>query len=736
MTACYMHSKQHNSKAKHNFGSCSLACIKPAQFAPYNRAWYGKSLCVVGIFLVCACSAVCVGLNSAAFADELVAQPSATTLDQQQTPKRTLTKKDVAAMAGCVATIEGDKLVIAPQNNAADGVISKDQKKDNFGALRSVITKADAQGKTLEFRGNIYGYGDISELFKESKISTLGNINRFDVSNVTNAQLLFYKCSNLSCTFDALSNWDTSHLKSLRGMFAECSSISGTFKGLSTWNTSNVKDMSYLFLDCEKLTGSLEPLVSWNTSNVKNMRMLFCNCKNLTGSFEPLASWDTSNVTDMNNMFRECKGITGSLTPLNSWNTSNVKDMAAMFYFCESLSGVNDLSNWDISNVEDIVPKGLKGTNYYLYPFGLKYMFGGYDVEGDGNGQNFVLNFSNKSFKDKVSTVKMFKCLRGTLVATNWRNFKLQKSDAFYPSKNGWTFGDDSEIKFTFITDDTTGLTDIDYVTTKGHYAIKPYNMTVTYKTPDGQTCTKTVTLKYARALKKPGTHNKVEKPATFDLAEQEAYRTAAQAIVQYDIDGLKKQHPNWIITDKFHVGAKLPATLPTTIDEVKDITIDLGQITIKQEHTPNSEPELTALYRLYNPYTHEHFFTAETVENDNLVRLGWKSEGSAGYVYKHGEKGGVYRLYNPSTGEHHYTMKEDEVEACVKAGWKNEGVKWFSAQNKEVTLNKLYSMYNPYEKKFYHHYTADAKEIEQMVKAGWRKEEVKWCTLPVSAVK
>ena len=145
------------------------------------------------------------------------------------------------------------------------------------------------------------------------------------------------------------------------------------------------------------------------------------------------------------------------------------------------------------------------------------------------------------------------------------------------------------------------------------------------------------------------------------------------------------------------------------------------------------TDPRFGTLYRLYNPYTHEHFFTAETVENDNLVRLGWKSEGGVGYIYKHAEKGGVYRLYNPTTGEHHYTMNEDEVAKCVKAGWKNEGVKWFSAQNKDVTLNKLYSMYNPYEKKFYHHYTADAKEIEQMVKAGWRKEEVKWCTLPLT---
>ena len=656
MTARYMYSKQHSSKAKHTYDSCSLACINPAQFAQYNRAWYGKSLCVVGISLACACSAVCVGLNSAAFADESVGQSSATSLDQQLTPKRTLTKNDVEAMAGCVATIEGDKLVIAPQGNAADGVISKDQKKDNFDALRSVITKADAQGKTLEFKGNIYGYGNISELFKESKISSFGNIYRFDVSNVT--------------------------------------------------------DMSELFSGCSSLKGSLEPLASWNTSNVTNMK----------------------------EMFSSCTRIYGSLTPLNSWNTSKVTNMGGMFFGCNSLSGVNDLSNWDISNVVDN-PKGKTSDERYGERFGLKYLFAAYyDATGKwhgvGNG-NFVLNFSNKKFPDRVTTAKMFKYLRGTLVATNWQNYKLDHSftsrDILDFAKHGWIFADNHGADFTFVTDVTTGLADSDFVN-EGHYAIKPYNVTVTYKTPDGKTCTKKVALKYARALKKPNTNE--NKDDEFDSAEQEAYRTAVQAIVQYDIDGLKKQHPNWIITDEFHVGAKLPETLPRNIEEVKDITIDLGQITVNQEHKPNLEPELTALYRLYNPYTHEHFFTAETVENDNLVRLGWKSEGGVGYVYKHAEKGGVYRLYNPTTGEHHYTMNEDEVATCVKAGWKNEGVKWFSAQDKDVTLNKLYSMYNPYEKKFYHHYTADAQEIEQMVKAGWRKEEVKWCTLPVSAVK
>ena len=136
---------------------------------------------------------------------------------------------------------------------------------------------------------------------------------------------------------------------------------------------------------------------------------------------------------------------------------------------------------------------------------------------------------------------------------------------------------------------------------------------------------------------------------------------------------------------------------------------------------------ERRAMYRLYNPYTHEHLFTTDLSEKDNLVFLGWRFESVVGYVGMHGEKGGVYRLYNPTTGEHHYTMKDDELALCTAAGWVNEGVKFFSVEDKDTQVTGMVSMYNPYEKKFYHHYTSDPDEIAKMVKDGWRKEEIKW---------
>lgn len=38
-------------------------------------------------------------------------------------------------------------------------------------------------------------------------------------------------------------------------------------------------------------------------------------------------------------------------------------------------------------------------------------------------------------------------------------------------------------------------------------------------------------------------------------------------------------------------------------------------------------------MYRLYNPNSGEHFYTANSAERDNLKRLGWSLEGVAWYA-------------------------------------------------------------------------------------------------------
>ena len=150
--------------------------------------------------------------------------------------------------------------------------------------------------------------------------------------------------------------------------------------------------------------------------------------------------------------------------------------------------------------------------------------------------------------------------------------------------------------------------------------------------------------------------------------------------------------------------------------------TISLGsQFTIKSvnaEGTQNQE-----MYRLYNPYSGEHFYTANADEKNTLAKLGWFDEGIGWYAPSISNTP-VYRLYNKYGGEHHYTVNEKERDALVKAGWKDEGIGWYSDDNKTVVL---YREYNPNARSCNHNYTANQKEHESLIGKGWKDEGTAW---------
>ena len=128
-------------------------------------------------------------------------------------------------------------------------------------------------------------------------------------------------------------------------------------------------------------------------------------------------------------------------------------------------------------------------------------------------------------------------------------------------------------------------------------------------------------------------------------------------------------------------------------------------------------------MYRLYNPYSGEHFYTASATERDHLDGIGWNYEG-VGWVAP--EKSGtpVYRLYNRYAGDHHYTTSASERDALVRAGWTDEGVGWYSDDAEGVALLR---QYNPYARTGTRNYTASEKERDHLVGLGWHDEGVGW---------
>lgn len=131
------------------------------------------------------------------------------------------------------------------------------------------------------------------------------------------------------------------------------------------------------------------------------------------------------------------------------------------------------------------------------------------------------------------------------------------------------------------------------------------------------------------------------------------------------------------------------------------------------------------AMYRLYNRYTGEHFYTASADERNSLEAAGWNYEG-IGWIAPATSKTPVYRLYNPYApgGDHHYTTNASERDALVEAGWSDEGVGWYSDDEKTVAL---YRQYNPFASTGTHNYTANTTERDHLTSLGWHDEDVAW---------
>ncbi len=128
-------------------------------------------------------------------------------------------------------------------------------------------------------------------------------------------------------------------------------------------------------------------------------------------------------------------------------------------------------------------------------------------------------------------------------------------------------------------------------------------------------------------------------------------------------------------------------------------------------------------IYRVYNPNSGEHFYTANANEKDHLVSLGWRDEGRGWTAPKVSGKP-VYRLYDPNDGEHHYTMKAGEKNALVRLGWKYEGIGWYSDENEGVPV---YRQCNPNATVGRHNYTRNRNEKEYLLSLGWIDEGIGW---------
>lgn len=128
-------------------------------------------------------------------------------------------------------------------------------------------------------------------------------------------------------------------------------------------------------------------------------------------------------------------------------------------------------------------------------------------------------------------------------------------------------------------------------------------------------------------------------------------------------------------------------------------------------------------IYRLYNPKTSEHFFTASEKEKENLYENGWWYEGVGFKAPTTGNP--VYRLVNSKTNAHFYTASKAESTDLAKNGWKEEGIVFYSAPQDKTPVYRLYNSQLPVAGS--HQYLTSKAEVDSLVSQGWKLEGTAW---------
>lgn len=99
------------------------------------------------------------------------------------------------------------------------------------------------------------------------------DISKWDVSNVSSFNCMFYQCTQLRSVGD-LSNWKfKAEIIDMTSMFHHCHNLI-RMGDISGWDVSHVKKFEKMFCSCNKLK-DIGDLNSWNVDPYANLHMIF-----------------------------------------------------------------------------------------------------------------------------------------------------------------------------------------------------------------------------------------------------------------------------------------------------------------------------------------------------------------------------------------------------------------------------------------------------------------------------
>lgn len=267
----------------------------------------------------------------------------------------------------------------------------------------SEITSGEGSGDSTTYENpNFYeirtnGGTNYNNLFRDYNGTSL-DLSNWDTSKVTTMEDMFCNCEKLEVV--DMSNWETNNLEDSSGLFSNCISLHtvklnncsrDTIERLLKGNwgfpggdingqtrklyvtESNVESMSppndweFVNKDTNEVIAQIASLYDQDSKEFRENREIeevttmvtnrhtdlsgmFQECENLR-TINNIAEWNTSNVREMHNMFENCRSLESLTLDGKYWNTSKVDNVEHMFLGCENLRTL-DLSNFDLSNTD------------------------------------------------------------------------------------------------------------------------------------------------------------------------------------------------------------------------------------------------------------------------------------------------------------------------------------------------------------------------------------------------
>jgi len=185
----------------------------------------------------------------------------------------------------------------------------------------------------------------------------------------------------------------------------------------------------------------------------------------------------------------------------------------------------------------------------------------------------------------------------------------------------------------------------------------------------------------------------------------------------------------------KVYVNGALAGTLDIQYSEGYGGYLGTFEADVQIQNVQRDSADHIHCFRLYNPNSGEHFYTANKDEAEYLDQIGWTMEGT-GWTVPDVSVNPVYRLYNPYAqgGDHHYTMDENEKNTLVRSGWNDEGISFYAGTEYNADdAAYIYREYNPNQYARNHNYTISEEEHRTLISLGWQDEGMKFTAFKVS---